>query len=278
MIALPVSLKLAMSWSVTSLPSCDTRSDRLRAASVTLRLDAMAEENSTSPKNIVSINGAMNANSIAALARRSRMKRPIRLRGRYESLRMASSPGALRFDVEGHCGRKQPLAAGPGAVDVGDVVAEAGNDERPLIVCAHHQGAVRARRRRDESEAGIVVGAVGDRICEIDGLVGRVIFDVVLDAAAAAAHQHGDASAKIRFELLLLLYRGQSAVLQLMGKDWPRAVLDGALQHLAGEKDEAGLDDGEKECEERHGDEREFNRGRTAVVAAEPAENSCQWG
>src|SRR2546423_14001383 len=88
MIALPVSLKLAMSRLVT-VEDCDTRSDRLRADSVTLRLDAMAEENSTSPKNIVSINGAMNANSIAALARRSRMKRPIRLLGRYESLRMA---------------------------------------------------------------------------------------------------------------------------------------------------------------------------------------------
>src|SRR5215510_11369144 len=185
MIALPVWLKLPMSRSVT-LEDCDTRSDRLRADSVTLRMDAIAEPNSTIPKNIVSINGTMNANSIAALARRSRTKRPIRLRSRYESLRMASSPGALRFDVEGHCGGEQPLAVGPGAVDVGDVVAEAGNDERPLIVRAHHQCAGRARRRRDESEAGIVVGAVGDRICEIDGLVGRIIFDVVLDAAAAA--------------------------------------------------------------------------------------------
>ena len=47
----------------------------VRATSVTLRLTATAEENSTVPKNIVNIGGTIMANSTATLARPSRTKR-----------------------------------------------------------------------------------------------------------------------------------------------------------------------------------------------------------
>ena len=80
-VTLRTALKLMRSVSVT-VEDCDTRSDRLRAASVTLRLAATPEENSTVPKNSVSINGTTKANSTAALARRSRTKRPSALQAR----------------------------------------------------------------------------------------------------------------------------------------------------------------------------------------------------
>ena len=56
MIALDVVVKLARSVLVT-VDDCEVRSDMLRATSVTLRLIATAEENSTVPKNITSISG-----------------------------------------------------------------------------------------------------------------------------------------------------------------------------------------------------------------------------
>src|SRR5689334_121597 len=133
MIALPVVVKLVRSVSVT-VEDCETRSDIVRATSVTLRLTATPEANSTIPKNSVSISGTTKENSTAALAWRSRTKRPISRRTRYESLLMAAIPPCvLGFDMEGGSGREQPLAAAGVATDVGDVVAEAGDKERPLV-------------------------------------------------------------------------------------------------------------------------------------------------
>lgn len=57
-----------------SVVDCDVKSDRVRAINVTLRSIAMADENSTVPKNITSISGTMTANSVAASARRSATK------------------------------------------------------------------------------------------------------------------------------------------------------------------------------------------------------------
>ena len=68
MIALAVVVKLARSVSVTLL-DCDVKSDIVRATSVTLPSTATPEENSTTPKNIVSMSGTTTANSIAALPR-----------------------------------------------------------------------------------------------------------------------------------------------------------------------------------------------------------------
>ena len=62
-----------------------------------------------------------------------------------------------------------------------------------------------------------------------------------------------------------------------MSEEQTAGILDAGLQHLAGEEHDAGLDDGEKQREEWQGDEREFDRGRTAFVAAEPAEESFRW-
>src|SRR5438876_9432444 len=123
MIALLVVVKLVRSVSVTA-DDCDTRSDIVRATSVTLRLTATPEENSTVPKNIVSISGTMKANSTAALPLVSRTKRPINRRAWGESFFMAMIPAASGFDVEGGRGREQPLAGTGVAADIGDVVAE----------------------------------------------------------------------------------------------------------------------------------------------------------
>ena len=60
-------MKLARSASVTVV-DCDVRSDSVRATSVTLRSTATPEENSTIPKNIVSMIGTMTANSTADAA------------------------------------------------------------------------------------------------------------------------------------------------------------------------------------------------------------------
>src|SRR5436309_2107298 len=70
MIALPVAVKFVRSVSVTVV-DCDVRSDSVRATSVTLRSTATPDENSTVPKNIVSISGTIMTNSVAATPRQS---------------------------------------------------------------------------------------------------------------------------------------------------------------------------------------------------------------
>src|SRR3982074_2932330 len=62
--------KLLRSVSVTVV-DCEVRSESVRATSVTLRSTATPEENSTTPKNIVSINGTIMTNSVAATPRQS---------------------------------------------------------------------------------------------------------------------------------------------------------------------------------------------------------------
>ncbi len=62
--------KVEMSASATEV-DCEVKSDRVRAISVTLRFTAIAEQNSTVPKNITSISGTMKANSVAATPRPS---------------------------------------------------------------------------------------------------------------------------------------------------------------------------------------------------------------
>src|ERR1700753_3566042 len=57
--------KLVMSASPTEA-DCEVKSESVRAVSVTLRSTAIAEENSTTPKNITSMIGTSMANSIAA--------------------------------------------------------------------------------------------------------------------------------------------------------------------------------------------------------------------
>src|ERR1043166_3535556 len=54
---------------------CEVRSDSVRATSVTLRSTATPEENSTVPKNIVSISGTIITNSVAATPRQSLQSR-----------------------------------------------------------------------------------------------------------------------------------------------------------------------------------------------------------
>src|SRR4051794_36127685 len=62
--------KLPKSVSVTVV-DCEVRSESVRATSVTLRSTATPEENSTTPKNIVIINGTIMTNSVAATPRQS---------------------------------------------------------------------------------------------------------------------------------------------------------------------------------------------------------------
>src|SRR3954451_9746434 len=62
--------KLLRSLSATEV-DCEVRSDIVRATSVTLRSTATPDENSTIPKNIVSISGTIMTNSVAATPRQS---------------------------------------------------------------------------------------------------------------------------------------------------------------------------------------------------------------
>src|SRR5436853_6277212 len=147
MIALAVIVKLARSVSVTAV-DCDVRSDSVRATSVTLRSTATADENSTTPKNSVSMSGTITANSTAALARLSRTRPPIKPRARSEVFCIGITLIASRLDMEGRGGGEQALAVGGVAADVGDVVAEAGHDKRPAVERARHHCRGAARRRR----------------------------------------------------------------------------------------------------------------------------------
>jgi hypothetical protein len=64
--ALAAAKELPSVVSVAVVP-CDVRSDIVRATSVTLRLIATPDENSTNPKNIIIMTGTMTANSVAAI-------------------------------------------------------------------------------------------------------------------------------------------------------------------------------------------------------------------
>src|SRR3954451_18890761 len=68
MIPMLAAKKLLRSVSVTVV-DCEVRSESVRATSVTLRSTATPDENSTIPKNIVSISGTIMTNSVAATPR-----------------------------------------------------------------------------------------------------------------------------------------------------------------------------------------------------------------
>jgi len=83
-----------------------------------------------------------------------------------------------------------------------------------------------------------------------------------------AIEQCDDARAQRGLELCLGGGRG----LYLTGHDGARGILRHGLEHLAGEEHHGGLDDGEQQPEKHRRDQREFDGGRTAAVAAKPAQ------
>src|ERR1700675_953029 len=132
-----LALKKLVSWVSVTEMFCEVRSESVRAISVTLRSTAMPDENSTVPKNITSITGAMTANSIAITPRRSLYRSSAERRRRSHMGVIGFI--ALLWSLEGlvlECGGRAqaPLAA----AQICDVVAEPGDEYRPLIEQPHH--------------------------------------------------------------------------------------------------------------------------------------------
>src|SRR3954453_6742807 len=124
--------KLVRSLSGTEV-DCDVRSDSVRATSVTLRSTATPDENSITPKNSVSMSGTITANSTAALAPLSRTKPPVKPRARSDIFCISITLIASRLDMEGRGSGEQALAVSGVAADIGDIVAEAGDEKRPAV-------------------------------------------------------------------------------------------------------------------------------------------------
>src|ERR1700682_1988422 len=177
-----LALKKVVSWVSVTETFCEVRSDSVRAISVTLRLTAMPDENSTVPKNIKSITGTMMANSIAATPRRSlyRSSAERRRRSHIELIGFMALLWSLEGFVLERGGRGQePLAA----AQIGDVVAERGDEHRPLIEQPHDDdiagaaGAVPVGRH--EGLAGV------DRIGHADGAELGIALYVDVDSVRA---------------------------------------------------------------------------------------------
>src|ERR1700730_2603321 len=168
MIALAAWPALVRSVSSTFV-DCETRSDSVRAACVTLRFTATPDENSTTPKNITSMTGTIMANSIAAMPRQSFAK----ARARSEIFLIGDIFIASRFHMKSSCCGEQPFAA----VEIRNVEAEPGHVKRPLIIYADDHG-VRVAGRRNLICEGAGEAAADDRIGEIDRGAGGIVLYV----------------------------------------------------------------------------------------------------
>src|SRR3954471_11273772 len=184
-----LALKKLVSWASVTEMFCDVRSDSVRAISVTLRLTATPEENSSVPKNSSSMSGMIMANSTAA--------RPLRSTNNSLAERRARShistigfigafigPALVRFVLERGGGGQQPLAA----AQIREVEAEPGDEQRPFVEQPHHDdiagSAGKIIVRRHEILAGI------DRGGDVDGSEGRIALHVDGDAVDAIEHRH----------------------------------------------------------------------------------------
>src|ERR1700693_3373302 len=130
-----LALKKFVSWVSVTAMFCDVRSDSVRAISVTLRLMAMPEANSSVPKNRISMIGTIMANSVAAMPRQSPNKPCAERRTRsHISIIGFIGMALVRFVLERRGRGQQPLAA----AQIRDIEAESGDDQRPLIEDPHH--------------------------------------------------------------------------------------------------------------------------------------------
>src|ERR1700712_2279641 len=138
MIAL-LALKKLVNWVSVTERFCDVRSDSVRAISVTLRLTATPDENSSVPKNSSSMTGTTMANSIAARPLRSTSSSRAERRTRSHMsitgfIAGFIGPALVRFVLERGGSGQQPLAA----AQIRNVEAEPGDEQRPLIEQPHH--------------------------------------------------------------------------------------------------------------------------------------------
>src|ERR1700709_2621200 len=214
-----LALKKFVNWVSVTAMFCDVRSDSVRAISVTLRLTAIPDENSSVPKNRISITGRTMANSVAAMPLIS-PNRPCTERCTRSHMaiigfiRGVIGPALVRFVLERGGRGQQPLAA----AQIPDVEAESGDDQRPLIEDAHHDGvawtAGRIVVRRHEIPAGI------DWIGDVDRAERWIALDVDRNTVRAVEHQD-ELGANEVLELCL----GKRRHLRLTGHDQSRGIL-----------------------------------------------------
>jgi hypothetical protein len=154
----------------------------------------------------------------------------------------------VRVRCGGGGGGQQALVA----VEVAGVVAEVGDEHRPLIEDTDHDDVAGVAG----IESGrIAVVAVADRVIEGDVRERREGFDVDVDAARAI-EQARELGADAGLER-----RGGHAVhLRLAGHDQPRRILRRRLHRLRREEDQRRLEDGEDHHQERDADHGELDR------------------
>src|SRR6201746_571821 len=206
MIAL-LALKKLVNWASVTEMFCDVRSDSVRAISVTLRLTAMADANSSVPKNRSSMIGMTMANSMAARPRQSASRSCTERRTRnHVSIIGFIAPALVRFVLERGRRGQQPLAA----AQIRDIETEPGDEHRPLIEDPHHDDVAGTTGqivvRRHEIPAGI------DRVGDVDGAESGIALHVDRDTVDAVEH-HGELAANQILECRL----GVGRVLRLTG-------------------------------------------------------------
>src|ERR1700712_2678846 len=111
-----LALKKFVNWVSVTAMFCDVRSDSVRAISVTLRLTAMPDANSSVPKNRSSITGTTMANSVAAMPLISPNRSFAERRTRSQIFIIGFiagfiGPALVRFVLERGGRGQQPLAA-----------------------------------------------------------------------------------------------------------------------------------------------------------------------
>src|SRR5882724_1642795 len=262
-----LALEMFVNWVSVTEMFCDVKSDSVRAISVTLRLTAIPDANSSVPKNRISITGTTMANSMAATPLQSpnRSCTERRPRSHISIIGFITDfigPALVRFVLERGGRGQQPLAA----AQIRDVEAEPGDEQRPLIEDPHHDNVAGTAGqivvRRHEILAGI------DWVGDVDGAERGIALHVDRDTVRAIEH-HDDLAANEVLELRL----GEGRGLRLTGHDRARGILRRGLEHLAGEEHHRQLDDREQETEENRRDQRELDRGRATVVASKPAQD-----
>src|SRR3981189_3383102 len=200
-----LALKMFVSWASVTAMFCDVRSDSVRAISVTLRLTAMPDANSSVPKNRISITGTTMANSMAARPRISPNRSCTERRTRsHISIIGFIGMALVRFVLERGGRGQQPLAA----AQIRDIEAEPGDDQRPLIEDPHHDDvagpAGQIVVRRHEIPAGI------DRVGDVDGAERGIALHVDRDTVDAIEH-HDDLATDEVLERLLGTWRAHTA-------------------------------------------------------------------
>src|SRR5262245_56797034 len=208
MTAVAAAKKLS-SWACVTEVFCDVRSDSVRAMMVTLRLAPTPCANSTVPKNITSIKGAMKANSIAPMPLQSfRKLLAVRLGciRKRDINSIAGLPTLVRFVLERHGRHQQALIAR----QVGDVVAEPRHEQRPLVENSDHHDVTRA--------SGVVLHVVDEGVAvdlSVDRDVNERVVALHIHVDLVRVEQCWDQASEQALELTLLVARLQWAGLQL---------------------------------------------------------------